>query len=93
MGSPTYKYLVLSGFVFYSEFMITRLEVDQCYFTNLLCDLASRHKSNRSMQVILFLISIAAGVRLIYEVNYANWRVNMREVFITEVCVAISYVR
>ncbi|KAF8484947.1 hypothetical protein DFH94DRAFT_624346 [Russula ochroleuca] len=39
----------------------------------------NRYKSTRWMQAFLFVLSVASGTRMIYQVNYSNWRVNMQQ--------------
>jgi len=39
----------------------------------------NRHKRDRRMQLLLFIISIAIGSRMIYQFNHASWLVNMKE--------------
>ncbi|KAI0321815.1 hypothetical protein OF83DRAFT_1050570 [Amylostereum chailletii] len=39
----------------------------------------NRHKADKTVQLVLFLMSIVVGIRMVHHVNYANWRVNMRE--------------
>ncbi|KAH9999340.1 hypothetical protein BJV77DRAFT_976748 [Russula vinacea] len=40
---------------------------------------ANRYKPTRWMQASLFVLSVASGTRMIYQVNYSNWRVNMQQ--------------
>lgn len=42
--------------------------------------LASRYKSYRITQILLFAVSIASGSRLIYQINHSNWLTNMKQV-------------
>jgi len=39
----------------------------------------NRHKQDRRMQFLLFILSIAVGTRMIYNFNHASWLVNMRQ--------------
>ncbi|KAI0269163.1 hypothetical protein BC834DRAFT_820423 [Gloeopeniophorella convolvens] len=39
----------------------------------------NRYKHTRWLQASLFVLSVAAGTRMIYQVNYANWLVNMQQ--------------
>jgi len=39
----------------------------------------NRHKRDRRMQFLLFIISIAVGTRMIYQFNHASWLVNMSQ--------------
>ncbi|KAH8118438.1 hypothetical protein DFH11DRAFT_672326 [Phellopilus nigrolimitatus] len=39
----------------------------------------TRHKAERRMQALLFLLSVGCGSRLIYVVNWANWQIVMRQ--------------
>jgi len=39
----------------------------------------NRHKRDRRMQFLLFIISIAVGSRMIYQFNHASWLVNMSQ--------------
>ncbi|EIM88282.1 uncharacterized protein STEHIDRAFT_138652 [Stereum hirsutum FP-91666 SS1] len=39
----------------------------------------TRHKENRGTQVVLFLLSLACGGRLIWQVNRGNWTMNMEQ--------------
>ncbi|KAF8505589.1 hypothetical protein F5888DRAFT_1604594 [Russula emetica] len=39
----------------------------------------NRYKQTRWMQAFLFVLSVASGARMIYQVNYSNWRVNMQQ--------------
>ncbi|KAI9512167.1 hypothetical protein F5148DRAFT_973819 [Russula earlei] len=39
----------------------------------------NRYKHTRWLQVAFFVLSVASGTRMIYQVNYSNWLVNMRQ--------------
>jgi len=39
----------------------------------------NRHKRDRRMQLLLYIISIAVGSRMIYQFNHASWLVNMKQ--------------
>ena len=41
---------------------------------------ASRYKHTRWLQAFLFVLSVASGTRMIYQVNYSNWLANMQQV-------------
>ena len=44
---------------------------------------ASRYKHTRKGQVFLFVLGCAAGCRLLWNLNKANWLVNMQQVSIS----------
>jgi len=39
----------------------------------------NRYKRTRWAQASFFVLSVASGTRMIYQVNYANWLVNMQQ--------------
>ncbi|KAI0003070.1 hypothetical protein BJV74DRAFT_815258 [Russula compacta] len=39
----------------------------------------NRYKHTRWLQACFFVLSVASGTRMIYQVNYSNWRVNMQQ--------------
>jgi hypothetical protein len=52
------------------------------YFSHLRAEnlSASRYKHTRWLQAFLFVLSVASGTRMIYQVNYSNWLANMQQV-------------
>ena len=46
----------------------------------ILHNLATRHKADRRVQALLLILSVACGSRLIYVVNWANWKTVVRQV-------------
>ncbi|KAI0307341.1 hypothetical protein B0F90DRAFT_557364 [Multifurca ochricompacta] len=65
---------ILAVFIFYSE--------DDYLVLSPVCSdkfPANRHKYTRWAQASFFVLSVASGTRMIYQVNYSNWLVNMQQ--------------
>ena len=41
---------------------------------------ANRYKHNKWVQAAFFVLSVLSGTRMIYQVNYSNWLLNMQQV-------------
>ncbi|KAH9062160.1 hypothetical protein EDB87DRAFT_372050 [Lactarius vividus] len=64
---------ILAIFIFYSGWLKVPSNMYAKYFS------ANRYKHRRWAQAGFFILSVVSGTRMIYQVNYSNWLLNMQQ--------------